>query len=101
MNFLNCGVNELTNITEDESFYGHWPCCEEIDIMEVVGSDTSKAFGTVHYGSPHAESQGSILLGDNAFSDEFHLFSCEWKPGKLTKNTNMNFLWNQEIRRLC
>lgn len=101
MNFLNCGVNELTNTTEDESFYGQWPCCEEIYIMEVVGSDTSKAFGTVHYGSPHAESQGSILLDDNAFSDEFHLFSCEWEPGKLTKNTNMNFLWNQEIRRLC
>lgn len=76
MNFLNYGVNELTNTTE-------------------------KAFGTVHYGSPHAENQGSILLGDNAFSDEFHLFSCEWEPGKLTKNTNMNFLWNQEIRRLC
>lgn len=68
----------------DESFYGQWPCCGEIDIMEVVGSDTSKAFGTVHYGSPHAESQGSIVLGDNAFSDEFHLFSCEWEPGKLT-----------------
>ena len=58
MNFLNCGVNELTNTTEDESFYGQWPCYGEIDIMEVVGSDTSKAFGTVHYGSPHAESQG-------------------------------------------
>ena len=40
MNFLNCGVNELTNTTEDESFYGQWPCCEEIDIMEVVGSAT-------------------------------------------------------------
>ena len=33
MNFLNCGVNELTNTTEDESFYGQWPCYGEIALF--------------------------------------------------------------------
>lgn len=68
----------------DESRYGQWPRCGEIDIMEVVGSDTNKCYGTVHYGSPHAESQGSLTLKDDSFSSQFHLFSCEWEPGKLT-----------------
>ncbi len=68
----------------DEQLYGQWPLCGEIDIMEVLGNDTSRSYGTVHYGSPHAESQGSIQLGEDAFSDGFHLFSCEWEPGRIT-----------------
>ena len=37
----------------DENLYGQWPKCGEIDIMEVMGQETNKAYGTIHYGEPH------------------------------------------------
>lgn len=68
----------------EESFYGQWPRCGEIDIAEVLGHDTSTVFGTIHYGNPHNESQGKSNLGKNAFSDDFHNFACEWEPGRIS-----------------
>ena len=41
----------------NESYYGQWPKCGEIDIMEVLGNQTHIAYGTVHYGRPHSEQQ--------------------------------------------
>lgn len=67
----------------DESYYGQWPKCGEIDIMEVLGSQTGIAYGTVHYGEPHAEQQGIYTLEDGAFANEFHEFSVEWEPGEM------------------
>ncbi len=67
----------------DESYYGQWPKCGEIDIMEVLGNQTEIAYGTVHYGEPHAEQQGIYTLDEGAFSDEFHEFSVEWEPGEM------------------
>ncbi|MGN0151626.1 MAG: carbohydrate binding domain-containing protein [Wujia sp.] len=69
-------------MAEDENVYGQWPRCGEIDCMEVMGQDTSKVYGTIHYGNPHSESQGTYTLGEtDSFSDNFHTFSCEWEPG--------------------
>jgi len=68
----------------DENLYGQWPRCGEIDIMEVMGSDISKAYGMIHYGNPHSESQGTKVLTDGNYSDEYHVFSCEWEPGSIT-----------------
>lgn len=69
----------------DENLYGQWPRCGEIDCMEVMGQDTSKVYGTIHYGNPHAEKQGTkVLSGDDNFSDNYHVFACEWEPGKIT-----------------
>lgn len=68
----------------DEGLYGQWPRCGEIDIMEVLGNDVETAYGTIHYGNPHKESQGKYeLKGSSGFSDEFHTFACEWEPGKI------------------
>ncbi len=67
----------------DENLYGQWPRCGEIDIMEIMGQQNDKLYGTLHYGNPHNESQGThILTGDN-FTDNYHTFSCEWEPGKI------------------
>ena len=68
----------------DESYYGQWPKCGEIDIMEVMGQETDKLYGTLHYGEPHAMQQG-ILTVDPAhnFADEFHVFAVEWEPGEI------------------
>ena len=68
----------------DESFYGQWPKCGEIDIMETLGHQTETAYGTIHYGEPHAEQQGIYTLDGGAkFSDDFHEFSVEWEPGEM------------------
>lgn len=67
----------------DENLYGQWPRCGEIDIMEVMGQENDKVYGTIHYGEPHAESQGTKKLTESNFSDEYHTFSCEWQPGSI------------------
>ncbi|MBQ2117355.1 MAG: carbohydrate binding domain-containing protein, partial [Lachnospiraceae bacterium] len=67
----------------DENLYGQWPKCGEIDIMEVLGSQTNKSYSTLHFGEPHTERQGSLVLEDGNFADEFHVFACEWEPGKI------------------
>lgn len=72
-------------MANDENVYGQWPRCGEIDCMEVMGQETNKAYGTIHYGNPHSESQGTYTIKDGAdFSDDFHTFTCDWEPGKIT-----------------
>ncbi len=68
---------------KDESFYGQWPKCGEIDIMEVLGNQTDTAYGTIHYGEPHASQQGVYKLTNGTFSSESHEFSVEWEPGEM------------------
>ena len=67
----------------DESFYGQWPKCGEIDIMEVLGHDTPTVYGTLHFGEPHSSAQGSYTLESGNFADEFHVFAVEWEPGEM------------------
>ena len=67
-----------------ESYYGQWPKCGEIDIMESLGNDTTISYSTIHYGEPHAEQQGTITKeGDERFSAKFHEYSVEWEPGEM------------------
>ena len=68
---------------DDESYYGQWPKCGEIDIMEVMGHETNKLYGTIHFGEPHAMSQGENVLDNGNFADEFHVFAVEWEPGEI------------------
>lgn len=68
---------------QDESFYGQWPKCGEIDIMEVLGNDVSTSYSTIHYGEPHAEQQGIITLDNGTFASDFHEYSVEWEPGEM------------------
>ncbi len=67
----------------DEQKYGQWPKCGEIDIMEVLGNDTSTAYSTIHYGEPHGQQQGKLVLEDGSFDDGFHDYSVEWTPGNI------------------
>ena len=61
-----------------------WPACGEIDIMEVMGQETNKAYGTIHYGEPHDQSQGTYTVSEkNNFADNYHTYACEWEPGKI------------------
>lgn len=67
----------------DESYYGQWPKCGEIDIMEVLGNQVDTAYATVHYGEPHAEQQGSLVLDNGSFTEKFYEYSVEWEPGEM------------------
>lgn len=69
---------------KNEAYYGQWPKCGEIDIMESLGNDTTISYSTIHYGEPHAEQQGTITKeGDERFSAKFHEYSVEWEPGEM------------------
>lgn len=66
-----------------EDLYGQWPKCGEIDIMEVLGSETNKAYATIHYGEPHTEQQGYKKSTGLDYSESFHIYACEWEPGEI------------------
>ena len=66
-----------------ESTYGQWPRCGEIDIMEVLGSEANRMYGTLHYGVPHKQNQGSVKLDAGSFASDFHEYSVEWEPGEI------------------
>jgi beta-glucanase (GH16 family) len=62
--------------------YGGWPTSGEIDIMEMVGHEANKTYGTLHFGPGPGSTQisrGYTLPGAGVFNDEFHVFSLEWK----------------------
>ncbi|MBR6228710.1 MAG: family 16 glycosylhydrolase [Eubacterium sp.] len=68
---------------QDEEFYGQWPKCGEIDIMEVLGDQTNINYGTLHYGEPHKQNQGFIQLPEGDYAHEYHTFAIEWEPGEI------------------
>lgn len=63
------------------AFYGTWPAGGEIDIMEMIGRDPNRVYGTLHYGNPHTFTSGTFdLPAGQTFSDDFHVFAVEWEP---------------------
>jgi len=72
-----------------------WPACGEIDIMELLGHQPSTTHGTAHWGpqgqgfsNNHGEDYN--LPAGTKFSDEFHVFSIIWEPGKIEWFVNDN-----------
>jgi len=72
---------------KDEEYYGQWPKCGEIDIMEVLCDDLTRSYATIHYGEPHAEQQGTYVINNvlksGTFASDFHDYSVEWEPGEM------------------
>lgn len=62
-----------------------WPECGEIDILENIGSQPHRVFGTAHL--PGASKEGGLsgeLIIDQPFADRFHVFSVDWEPDRLS-----------------
>ena len=60
--------------------YGGWPESGEIDIMELLGQQSYKVYGTIHFGTSanHQSSGASYQLPSSTFSADYHLFTVEW-----------------------
>jgi beta-glucanase (GH16 family) len=60
--------------------YGGWPKSGEIDIMEMLGQETTKIYGTIHYSinNQHAQSGGNYSLKSGTFAQYYHVFAIEW-----------------------
>jgi beta-glucanase (GH16 family) len=63
--------------------YGGWPKSGEIDIMECLGHDPWKIYGTIHFGSSvsaHQQMGGNYTRSTSSpsFAADFHVFVIEW-----------------------
>ena len=59
----------------------NWPACGEIDIMELLGQDPNKIYGTLHWGAnsaTHASKGSSYVLSPGSFDQQFHVYSIIW-----------------------
>ncbi len=59
----------------------NWPVCGEIDIMELLGQEPAKIYGTLHYGNSggaHSQKGTTYNLGSGSFDQQFHVFSLVW-----------------------
>ena len=64
--------------------YGSGPAGGEIDIMEMIGSEPYRSYGTVHFGNPAEHSSDSYdLPNGKTYADDFHIFSLEWEPNEI------------------
>jgi len=69
-----------------ESRYGGWPHDGEIDIMELLGHEPQKVYGTLHYTEPrrhHASTGDHFVLPNGTFSDDFHTFRLDWETNAM------------------
>ena len=63
-----------------------WPASGEIDLMEYLGHQSNKTYGTIHWGNvgaPSTQSGGSYILPSGNFNDKFHVFSFIWTSDKM------------------
>jgi beta-glucanase (GH16 family) len=61
----------------------NWPACGEIDIMEHLGRDLNKIYGTLHHpGHSGGNGDGSTVTISNA-TTEFHKYAAEWSPATI------------------
>jgi hypothetical protein len=60
-----------------------WPACGEIDIMEHIGAQQNKIYGTVHYpGFSGGNAVGGTVNSTNV-ANEFRRYGVEWTAGTI------------------
>ena len=59
--------------------------CGEIDIMEFLGHETDKVYGTLHWDDiGHKYQGGSTTLSTGSFDESFHVFTLIWTPNRFS-----------------
>ena len=59
-----------------------WPACGEMDILELLGHEPNKIYGTMHWGNTvpsHGSKGSSYTLSSGSFDQQFHVYSLVWK----------------------
>lgn len=72
-------------LNSDPNSYGGWPSSGEIDIMEWLGNDADRIYGTLHYGNIGG---GSANNGNDYFlpagtTNDFHVYAVEWDTNQI------------------
>lgn len=68
-----------------ENVYGGWAASGEIDIMELLGHEPQKVYGTLHYGGAwpkNVHTGTSFTLPGGTFAQDFHTFTLEWEANE-------------------
>lgn len=66
--------------------YGGWAASGEIDIMELLGHETDKVYGTIHYGGSYpnnVHTGGSYKLTQGTFAGSYHVFRFDWEENEM------------------
>ncbi|WP_020537539.1 glycoside hydrolase family 16 protein [Lewinella cohaerens] len=60
--------------------YGGWPRSGEIDLMENIGSEPDRIFGTIHYGHDYWRytTEGITKESGPNFTEDFHVYTLLW-----------------------
>lgn len=80
-----------------EWVYGGWPLSGEIDIMEELGQNNKKIYGTIHFGDPHQSSGGEYTLPNADFSNDYHVFAIEWLPSQINWYVDSTLFFSTKI----
>ncbi len=63
-----------------------WPSCGEIDILENIGREPLIVHGTIHgpgYSGGNSIGAAFSLANNQAFADDFHVYSTEWSENNI------------------
>jgi beta-glucanase (GH16 family) len=60
-----------------------WPACGEIDIMEHLGNQLNKIYGTLHYPGHYGGTGDSSNVTISNASTEFHLYTLDWRADSI------------------
>ena len=71
----------------EDSAYGGWPSCGEIDVTENKGDYPAVVQGTIHYAAPNGDHRQStdyytFVPGKNAA--DFHTYALEWTTNSIS-----------------
>ncbi len=59
----------------------NWPACGEMDIMELLGQEPNKIYGTLHWGATtllHQSKGTNNVLSSGSYDQQFHVYSLNW-----------------------
>jgi beta-glucanase (GH16 family) len=68
-----------------------WPACGEIDIMEHLGNDVNKIYGTLHYPGHSGDKANGANKMITGASTAFHVYAVDWsaKEIRITVDGNL------------